>query len=260
VNAPPRLAVAAVAVVLPLCGCREAPPAESASLTVFAAASLSEVMQQLSDASVAAGGPALTINAAGTQALVAQLRAGVTADLFCSANRQYGDLMATEGRTGPAVTLARNHLALAATPLNEQVKAFEDLTGPGVKIVRCAAAVPAGDYTDRALAALAEAGQAAAATAIQARVVSLEADVHGVVAKLTTGAADAGFCYRTDLVAAGLREVELPAEMRLGTECTVAVVAHSPRADAAQAFIDRLTEPAFQQLLAAAGFAVPSAP
>jgi len=255
----------ATSLLLPLllCSCRPAPPTdqprEPTELTVFAAASLADVMQQLSDASQAAGGPSLVINAAGTQALVAQLSTGVEADLFCSANRKYGDQLAVGGVTGPAVTLAQNQLALAATTLNQKVTRFEDLTADGIKIVRCDAAVPAGSYTDKALEALSKAGQADVAEAISARVVSQEADVHGVTSKLKTGAADAGFCYRTDLIAAGLRDVPLPEPMQVGTECTIAVVAKSAHPDAAQQFVTWLAGAEAQQILEAAGFEPPAA-
>ena len=217
-------------------------------------------MTTLSEASVAEGGPRLVINAAGTQALVAQLKAGINADLCCSANRKYGDQMADQKLTSAARLLARNTLALAATRHNDKVRSVEDLARDEVTIVRCAAAVPAGGYTDLALQALTDSGHGELAKAITAHVVSEEGDVHGVVAKLTTGAADAGFCYRTDLIAAGLRDVPLPETMRIGTECTVAVVATSAHPDAARAFIEWLGQPTARGIVAAAGFEPPAEP
>jgi molybdate transport system substrate-binding protein len=85
---------------------------------------------------------------------------------------------------------------------------------------------------------------------ILANVRSNEPDVAGIVGKLTQGAADAGFVYRTDLVD-GLKAVTLPADLQPVVEYGAGVVKPS---DAAQRYLDGLTDGACADALSAAGF------
>ena len=94
-------------------------------------------------------------------------------------------------------------------PEDSDIDAIEDLAEPGVKLVVGAESVPVGSYTREVLAKLPPDQE----KAILANVRSEEPDVKGVVGKLTQGAADAGFVYRTDLVD-GLKAVTLPDDLQ----------------------------------------------
>ena len=80
--------------------------------------------------------------------------------------------------------------------------------------------VPVGDYTRTVLGGL----PADQSQAILANVRSNEPDVAGIVGKLTQGAVDAGFVYRSDVEGAGgkLRAIELPAALKPTVEYGVA--------------------------------------
>ena len=80
-----------------------------------------------------------------------------------------------------------------------------------------------------------------------------------IVAKLTTGAADAGFVYASDVDAAGgeLVAFELPAELQPVVEYGVAIVSDSDAPEEAQEFIDGLLEGAGREALLDAGFLLP---
>ena len=86
------------------------------------------------------------------------------------------------------------------------ITSVKDLTGPGVKIVLAAEGVPVGDYAREALKS---AGILAQATA---NVVSNEDDDASVVAKVTSGDADAAIVYTSDVASAGdtVRSVAIP--------------------------------------------------
>ena len=85
--------------------------------------------------------------------------------------------------------------------------------------------VPAGDYTRELLAKLPDDDEQAILSSVR----SEEPDVKSIVAKLTTGAADVGFVYASDVDAAGgeLVAIELPAELQPVVEYGVAIVADS---------------------------------
>ena len=82
---------------------------------------------------------------------------------------------------------------------------------------------------------------------------SNEPDVKGVIGKLTQGAADAGFVYRTDLVD-GLKAITLPADLQPVVEYGAGVVKGAKNPDAAQQYLDGLTNGACADALQKAGF------
>ena len=126
---------------------------------------------------------------------------------------------------------------------------------PPPDVVIGAEGVPVGDYTREVLAGL----PAAKEKAILSKVRSEEPDVKSIVAKLTTGAADAGFVYASDVDAAGgeLVAIELPAELQPVVEYGVAIVSDSDSPDAAQEFIDGLLDGAGREALLDAEFLPP---
>ena len=89
---------------------------------------------------------------------------------------------------------------------------------------------------------------------------SEEPDVKSIVAKLATGAADAGFVYASDVDAAGDDLVAIELSELIANpmvEYGVAVVSDSDNPDAAQEFIDGLLEGAGREALLDAEFLPP---
>ena len=89
-----------------------------------------------------------------------------------------------------------------------------------------------------------------------ANVRSNEPDVKGVVGKLTQGAADAGFVYRTDLVD-GLKAVELPDDLQPVVKYGAGVVKGAKEPELAQQYLDGLSDGACADALRSAGFGAP---
>src|SRR5439155_23584919 len=87
-----------------------------------------------------------------------------------------------------------------------EITSVNDLSRPGVKLVLAAEGVPVGDYARQALKS---AGILAQATA---NVASNEDDDASVVAKVTSGDADAAIVYTSDVASAGdtVRSVTIP--------------------------------------------------
>lgn len=214
-------------------------------LTVFAAASLTEVFERLDDDA--------RFNFAGSDELATQLREGARADLYAAASPRYPDELMAEGLLEEPRVFATNRLVLIVPRDNPaDIASLADLDRDGVKLVVGAEGVPIGDYTRTVL-------EKAGRGELLARAVSEEEDVKGVVGKVALGEADAGFVYATDARAAGddVRSLELPASTQARVEYPIAVVRSSDETEAAREFVSRLFSPEGRRLLREAGFGLP---
>ena len=213
--------------------------------TVFAAASLTEVFQAID--------PDATFSFAGSDELATQIREGAPADVYAAASPRYPDELFEEGLVEKPVVFATNKLVLVVPSGNPAgIESVEDLGADGVKLVIGAEGVPIGDYTRTVLETM---GQ----TAVLSNVVSNEEDVKGVLAKVVSGDADAGFVYATDAKAAGddVEVIELPESAQATVLYPIAIVTGAEDPDAAQAFVDLVLGPEGQQALEEAGFGLP---
>jgi molybdate transport system substrate-binding protein len=241
-----RWAVVASALVLALAGCGDDDDGSAASngsqqLVVSAAASLTDALTECSEDNV-------KLSFGGSDELAAQIREGVKPDVYAAANTKLPEELNKEGLVETPVVFATNELIIAV-PDDSDIAAIEDLAEPGVKLVVGAESVPVGSYTRDVLSRLPSAQE----EKILANVRSEEPDVKGVVGKLTQGAADAGFVYRTDLEE-GLKAVTLPEDLQPVVGYGAAVVKPS---DEAQRYLDGLSDGACADALQAAGFGAP---
>ncbi|MGH3130923.1 MAG: molybdate ABC transporter substrate-binding protein [Gaiellaceae bacterium] len=226
-------------------GCGGSGSAAERPLTVYAAASLTEVFEELA--------PEVRFNFAGSDELATQIREGAQADVYAAASPRYPDELLAEGLTEEPVVFATNRLVLIVPAPNPAgIRTLADLERPGVKLVIGAEGVPIGDYTRTVL-------EDAGRTGALEQVVSEEQDVKGVVGKVALGEADAGFVYATDASAAGsdMRAIELPLSIQADVRYPVAVVRGSERAGEARAFVELLLGERGRGLLRAAGFGLP---
>jgi len=120
--------------------------------------------------------------------------------------------------------------------------------------------VPVGRYTDGLLQRAAVQFGAGFREQVLAHVVSREANVRQVLAKVELGEADAAIVYRTDVrPGRPVRTLEVPTTLSEPTAYAVAAATHAPHPELARAFVDLLLSPAGQRALADAGF-TPGAP
>ena len=191
---------------------------------------------------------------AGSDDLAAQIRQGVTPDVYAAANTSLPEDLFKEGLVKEPVVFATNTLVLTV-PKDSGIASLNDLTDGDVALAIGDEGVPVGDYTRAVLGKLPK-GEA---DAILANVRSLEPDVAGIVGKLTQGAVDAGFVYVTDVVATEgeLDAIELPAKLQPDVAYGAAVVEGAENPEGAQAFIDGLLDGVGADALANAGFGPP---
>jgi molybdate transport system substrate-binding protein len=214
----------------------------NATLTIFAAASLTNVFPQID--------PAQTYSFSGSNALAAQIRQGAPADVFASANVSIPQQLYAAGLVEKPVVFTRNALILIVPKSNPaHIHSVYDLRQSGVKLVVAAPGVPVGDYTRTVLHNL-------GLDDALANVVSNETDVREVLAKVALGEADAGFVYTTDartvkgkVATIGIRWSAQPI-----VQYAIAVVSSSPNKAVARAWVKRLLGKAAQAKLREAGF------
>jgi molybdate transport system substrate-binding protein len=224
-----------VAVGLAGCG-----GADDDRLTVAGASSLSAALTQCAgDAQLEFGG---------SDDLAAQIRQGVAIDVFAAANMALPEALAAEGEAQPPVPFATNRLVLAV-PRDSTIASLDDLRG--ATIVVGTESVPVGAYTRQVLDRMPPAQRAA----IEAGIRSEEPDVKSIVGKLTTGAADAGFVYASDVVASDeLQAIALPPRLQPTVVYGISVVRESDRATA---YVDGVLHGACAGALRKAGFGPP---
>lgn len=235
--------------------------AQAASLTVFAASSLTDAFTELGRAFDAKTGNKTTFQFAGSQALRTQLENGARADVFASANAAQFDPLVKTGLLNGGQTFVRNRLAII-TPAGSSVKTLPDLARPGLKIVLADKAVPVGDYTRRMLKAIDQAGTYG--QDFQARVlknvVSEEPNVRQVALKVSLGEADAAVVYGSDVTSTlkkTVRVVALPTRFNQVAGYPIGTLKNAPNAAEAGAFVRFVQAPEGQKILRKWGFLPP---
>ncbi|NQX26955.1 molybdate ABC transporter substrate-binding protein [Microbacteriaceae bacterium VKM Ac-2854] len=224
----------------------------SGSITVFAAASLKATFTELATEFEAANpGVTVELNFAGSSDLVTQITNGAPADVFASADEKNMAKLTDAGLiTATPVDFATNVLEIAVPPSNPaNITSFADLAKEGVKTVICAAQVPCGAAT----------ATVETATSVDIQPVSEESSVTDVLGKVTSGEADAGLVYVTDVAAAGdaVKGIEFAESSEAVNTYPIAPVDASANPEAAAAFADFVTSDAGLAVLAAAGFGTP---
>jgi len=220
-----------------------ASPAGSGRITVYAAASLTDVPPMIDRRAM--------YGFAGSDQLAFQIQQGAPADVFAAASPKYPELLYQQGLVEKPVAFATNTLVLVLPRSNPAaIHSVDDLTKPGVKVVIGDPGVPVGSYTHTVLKNL------GISAAVLKNVVSQETDVRSVLTKVEVGEADAGFVYATDAKSAKgkIAVIRLRASAQPQVVYEVAVVKSSKYKKADYAFITRLIRSAAQHQLIAYGF------
>jgi molybdate transport system substrate-binding protein len=235
-------------------GCGDDDGADDASgssqLVVSAAASLEPAFTAYADEA----GIDAKQSFAGSDDLAAQIRQGVKPDLFASANTTYPEDLYKEGLVEKPVVFATNTLVLAV-PEGSDIASLDDISTGDVTLAIGDKGVPVGDYTREVLARL----PADQSEAILGEVRSEEPDVAGIVGKLTQGAVDAGFIYRSDVDATDgeIKQIDIPRSASPDVAYGIAVTVDATEPDLAQQFVDGVVSGTGREILLDSGFGPP---
>lgn len=243
----------AVALLLPLAACGDgdegaAGGEQPAKLTVLAAASLTDVFDELATPFEAEHDAEVTFSFGSSTDLAEQVADGAPGDVLATADSTSMGLAEDAGVTGDVETFATNVLTIVVPKGNPAgIKGLDDLAD--ATWVRCADEVPCGKV---ALAVL-------DANGVTAEPASLEEDVRATLDKVISGEADAGLVYATDAVAAGddVEAIEIPGAEDQLTSYYAAALEQSEDADLAADWIAWVTSDEGQAILGDAGFGSP---
>ena len=178
-----------------------APAAQADEVTVFAAASLKNAMDEIATAFEAETGDVAKVSLAGSSALARQIQQGAPAEVFISANAAWMDRIEADGllAEGSRVDLLRNALVLVAHGAAAPVAISPELDLAGMLgedrlAMALVEAVPAGIYGKAALENL-------GLWASVAPRVAQSDNVRSALALVAAGEAPLGIVYATDAVA-----------------------------------------------------------
>ncbi|OBH51980.1 molybdate ABC transporter substrate-binding protein [Mycobacterium sp. E2479] len=250
-------AVVSTVLAAGLIGCSPKSPSSqtspvSGTVMVFAAASLKPAFTQISEQFKNQNpGIGVDFEFAGSSDLATQLTQGAIADVFASADTAQMDKVSKAGLlNGNPTNFASNTLVIVTAPGNpKRINSFADLAKPGLSVVICQQPVPCGAATQRL----------EDSTRVHLDPVSEEPSVTDALNKVTSRQADAALVYVTDAKSAGnkVATVNFPESVSAVNVYPIAVLNKAPLAEQAHKFVDLVTAPAGQQILAQAGFAKP---
>ena len=246
----------------------EAPAGEPVELIVFAAASMTETMNQLKEM-YEQNNPNVTVtyNFDSSGTLKTQIQEGADCDLFLSAGQKQMnqlDITAsadvnTEGLdfvdSDSRVDLLENKVVLCVPEGSDKgIDSFDDLAEhlKAQDILFCMgnSDVPVGQYTQKILAYYDLDEEALAA----AGVITYGSNVKEVTTQISEGSVDAGVVYCTDAYSAGLTPVDEATAEMCGQVIYPAAVLKGDKEDAVQYFLAYLQTDAAMTVFESVGF------
>lgn len=239
-------------------GAQDTQSAQTTELTVFAAASMTETLNQIAeDYKTVEPNVSLTFNFASSGDLLSQIREGADCDVFISAAPKQMDALdgslkddadknpdgLDELLEGTRIDLLENKVVLAVPEGNpKNIDSFDKLAdrlGAGEVFLAIGNSdVPVGQYTRKIFVHYGLDEQSLA----DAGVLTYGSNVKEVTTQVIEGAVDCGIIYATDAYSAGLESVdEATADMCGQVIYPAAVLRNSAHPDEAKAFLDYLT-------------------
>jgi molybdate transport system substrate-binding protein len=231
---------------------------QAGQVTVFAAASLRDALEEIATDFEAATGHEVSFSFAGSSVLARQIDLGAPADIFISANEAWMDVLEASGAIRPEsrMILAGNSLVLIASdPATPMVTIdttldLAGMLGTGRLAMGLLEAVPAGIYGKQALEHFGLWDSVAAQ-------VAQSDNVRATLALVATGEAPFGIVYATD-TRADPRVKSIGAFPANAHDLIVYPAARTTRSrePAAAELLDYLSSSASREVLARHGFAL----
>jgi len=234
------------------------PAAASERVTLFAAASMTNALEEVISRFKEAEGIQVNPVYAASSALARQISRGAPADIYISANSKWMDYLQQQGMVEPSnrSNLVLNQLVLVTARNNDagQIRLdsslnLESLLDGGRMAMADPDHVPAGIYARQALQSLGLWQQAA-------NRITRSHNVRSALALVERGEAPIGIVYRTDaLVSQNVRQVaEFPDDSHEPIEYPVALVTESAEKPSSLAFFRFLQSPEAAEVFHRYGF------
>lgn len=230
---------------------------ESVQLTVFAAASLTETLNEISEQyKTVAPNVELVFNFDSSGTLKTQIEEGADCDLFLSAAQKQMNALQDEDliNADTRIDLLENKVVLAVPEGNPaDIQSFEDIGTDKCKLVALGNEdVPVGSYSVEILTNLGILDELESGNKI-----TYGSNVKEVTTQVKEAAADCGIVYATDAYSAGLETVdEATADECRQVIYPAALTASTAHAEEAQTFLDYLTTDDAAAIFESVGFAM----
>jgi len=228
--------------------------ARAATVTVFAAASLTDSLQQIAADYLKTSGDKIVFNFGSSGILARQIQEGAPADLFFSADQAQMDSLEKHGLI--AATSRRNRLGnslVIIVPADSRlpISSARDLAQTAVQRIALAdpLTVPAGIYSQKYLEKL------GLWPSLSPKVVPT-ANVRAALAAVEFGNVEAGLVYKTDAALSTKVKIAFAVPPGVGPEIVypMALIKGSPNAGPAGRFLDYLAAPAAGKVFEKFGF------
>lgn len=233
--------------------------ARAQDVTVFAAASLTNALNEVGDAYAATGRGKIRVSYAASSTLARQIEKGAPAQVFVSADQEWMDYLGTRGQViaSSRVNLLANDLvlvaptdsALGAVTITREVS-ISALAGGGRIATGDPDHVPVGRYARQALEALGQWSQ------VEPKLARMDS-VRSALTMVERGEVPLGIVYGTD--AAATRKVKVVAVFPGTLHAPViypAALVSGNETPAARAFLDFLATPPARAIFVRHGFKV----
>lgn len=231
-------------------------PAVTAEIQVFAAASLTDALQEIAAAYEKASGDKVLLNLGASSALARQIQEGAPADLFFSADEAKMDGLEKRGLVlkGTRRSLLSNTLVIVVpADSNLKISSANDLATSKIRALALAEpqSVPAGIYAKEYLRAKKLWGK------VINKTIPTE-NVRGALAAVESGNVDAGIVYKTDAQISKKVKIafEVPAADGPKISYPLAVMAESRQQEAARKLLAYLESPAALDVFRRYGFLI----
>lgn len=238
--------------VLICLGCAS-PTSNQASISIFAAASLTEAFTELkTQFEKKHPNHEVVLNFGGSQVLRLQIEHGASADVFASADKTHIQALKSSGTVLDTHRFAWNRLGIiVARGHPEKLEHLSDLTRAR-RIVLGAQHSPIGKYTTQLLNRIDQSLGANLSKAIRHNVVSREKNVRLVRAKVVLGVADVAIVYASDARAIDTVDtIPIPDDLNPRIEYVAARLTPTP---GSHLWLEFLTSTQGQETLKRAGF------
>lgn len=231
-------------------------PAQAQDVTVFAAASLKNALDEINTSWQADSGKHATISYAASSALAKQIESGAPADVFISADLAWMQYLSEKQliKEGTELNLLGNRIVLIAPADSSAETTIEPnfdlagLLGDGKLAMANVDAVPAGKYGKAALEKL------GVWASVEGKVAQAD-NVRAALALVATGEAPLGIVYQTDAAAEPKVKVlaAFPEDTHPAIVYPIGVTADAKSADA-EDFVSYLQTAKAKALFEAQGF------
>jgi len=232
---------------------------QAATVTVFAAASLTDALKQIATDYEKSSGDKIVFNFAASGTLSRQIEAGAPADIFFAADETKADALEKKGLlvSGTRESPLGNSLVIVTSAEAAAIHSPAELTNAAIQHIALGEVqtVPCGTYAKTYLERM------SLWPAVESKVIPC-ASVRAVLAAVESGNVDAGFVYATD--AATSKKVKVafavPAADAPKISYPLALLKDAPQPEAAKKFLAYLDSPAATAVFKQFGFLVRPSP